>query len=32
MVLESDGWFIYRLGERVDSFNQNEFKSQIDKN
>lgn len=29
-VLEKDGWLIYRLAERVDSFNQNEFRSQIE--
>lgn len=31
MTEEMNGWVIQRLGERIDSFNQGEFKSEMDK-
>lgn len=30
MAIEKDGWFIHRMGERIDSFNQNEFNAKIE--
>ena len=30
MALDKNGWFIERLGERIDSFNQNEFRAKIE--